>query len=196
MSEHRHTIPNEWLALYYDGELDAQRREQVETHLPVCVSCQQELAALQALSSILAVDRVDENALASRSVRSAWRELEPRLPERAVVTPLLRWLPGIGLLIATVFVQFIAVVSAVVTLAAGQLGWISQPVSWLDRALSGWLLGWITWLLPVPESGWGLVLFSIILSAWLAVLYLAWLGYIWLERHQPVVQMEVSTRLS
>lgn len=186
MSEHSHAIPNEWLALYYDGELDAKRREQVEAHLPVCVLCQQELATLKALSDVLAVDRFAENALASQSARS---ELEPRLTERGTATSsLLRWLPGIGLLVANVSVQFIAVVSVVVMLAAGQLGWIAQPIEWLDRALSGWLLGWITWLLPIQGDGWGLSLFLIILSAWLAVLYLAWLVYMWLDRQSQAMQ--------
>ncbi len=189
MSERSHAIPNEWLALYYDGELDTLRREQVEDHLRVCVPCQQELAALKGLSSLLAVDRLGQDVLASRSVRSAWRELEPRLPERAPAAPsLLRWLPGIGLLIANVLVQFFAVLSVVVMLAASRLGWIAQSVDWLDAALSDWLLGWATWLLPVWWSGWGLSLFLVMLSAWLAVLYLAWLSYVWMGRRQPATQ--------
>ncbi len=185
MTEHPHAIPNEWIALYYDGELDTLRREQVEAHLQLCGACQQELAALKGLSRLLAVDRLGEDALADRSVRSAWRELEPRLPERAAAAPsLLQWLPGVGLLIASVLVQFIAVAS-VVLLAASQLGWIAPPVDGLDRALSGWLLGWIMWLAPAPWSGWGLSLFLVILSAWLAVLYLVWLAYVWMDRRQP-----------
>ncbi len=187
MTEQPHAIPNEWIALYHDDELDTVRREQVEAHLPACLSCQQELAALKGLSSLLAVDQLSQDALTSRSVRSAWRELEPRLPERAAVAPsLLRWLPGFGLLIANVLVQFFAMVSVVVMLASAQLGWIAQSMDWLDRALSDWLLGWITWLLPVSWSGWGLSLFLVVLSSWLAVLDLAWLAYIWMERRQPI----------
>ena len=194
MSEHSHVIPNEWLALYYDGELDSRRREQVEAHLPACVLCQQELAALQALSTALAIDRLPENALTTQSARLAWRELEPRLPGRGTSTSsLLRWLPGIGLLMANVFVQFIAAVSLGVMLAAGQLGWIAWPIQWLDRALSGWLFGWITWLLPIQEGGWGLSLFLIIVSAWLAVLYLAWLVYVRLDRPSPAIQPMVRS---
>lgn len=187
MTEYPHAIPNEWLALYYDGELDAMRRDQVEAHLAVCVACQEELAALKGLSDLLAADRLGSDVLASQSIRSAWNEVESQLPDRTAAAPsLLRWLPGLGLLIANVLVQFIAMVSVVVMLAAGQLGWIAQLVDGLDRALSDWLLGWIAWLLPIPLSGWGLSLFLVILSAWLAVLYLAWLGYIWMERRQPI----------
>ena len=193
MSAESHEISKEWLALYYDGELDARRREQVEAHLPTCEPCRQELAALKSLSDVLVVDRLSDVALASQSARSAWRELEPRLIDRAAAAPsLLRWLPGIGLLMANVLVQFIAVASVVVMLAAGRLGWIGQSVSWLNRALSDWLLGWITWLLPAQWGDWGLSLFLVILSAWLAVMYLAWMGWMWLERHQPAVQFTTS----
>ncbi len=190
MSEHPHAISNEWLALYYDGELDAKRREEVEAHLPACTTCQRELAALKALSGALAVDRLAANVLMSRSARSAWRELEPRLPERAVVaSPLLKWLPGISLLMANVMVQFIAVVGVAVMLVGGQLSWIARPVAWVNDVLFSWLLGWLTWLLPAQWSGWGLSLFLVILTAWLAVLYLAWLGYMWLDRQRPAMSM-------
>jgi Putative zinc-finger len=189
MSEHPHAIPNEWLALHYDGELDAKRRQQVEAHLPTCAACQRELAALKALSGALAVDRLADDALVSRSARFAWCELEPRLPERTVAaSPLLQWLPGIGLLMANVFVQLIAV-AGVVMLVAGQLSWIAQPVAWVDDALFDWLLGWLAWLVPAQWSGWGLSLFLVVLSAWLAVLYLAWLGYVWLERQRPATNV-------
>ena len=189
MSEHSHAIPDEWLAQYYDGELDAQRRAQVEAHLRLCIPCQQELTALEALSSVLAADRLDTEALANLSVHTAWRALESRLPERTATAPsLLGWLPGIGLLIATVLVQFIAVTSVAAMFAASLLGTIAQPLDWLGRALSGRLLGWITWLVPVSWSGWGLSLSLVILSAWLAVFYAAWLGYMWMERRQPATQ--------
>ena len=190
MNEYSHAISNEWLALYYDGELDAKRREQVEAHLPACTACQRELAALKALSGALAVDRLAANALVSRSARFAWRELEARLPERAVAaSPLLKWLPGMGLLMANVMVQFIAVVGVAVMLVGSQLSWIAQPVAWVNDVLFDWLLGWLTWLLPAQWSGWGLSLFLVILTAWLAVLYLAWLGYMWLDRQRPATSM-------
>jgi hypothetical protein len=192
MSEHAHAIPDEWLALYYDGELDAKRHEQVEAHLLTCTACQRELAALKALSGALLTDQMAADALGSRSAR-LWRELEPRLPERAVVaTPLLKWLPGMGLLMANVLVQFIAVVGVAVMLVVGQLSWIAQPVAWLDDALFGWLLGWFAWLVPTRWSGWGLSLFLVVLSAWLAVLYLAWLGYLWLDHRRPVAHMALA----
>jgi anti-sigma factor RsiW len=189
MSEHSHPIPNEWLMLYYDGELDDSRREQVEAHLLACIPCQEELAALKALSTVLATDRLGTEGLANPTVQTAWRELESRWPERTVTaSSLLGWLPGIGLLIATVLVQFIAVIGVAVMIAACLLGPIAPPLDMLDRALSGWLFGWITWFVPVSWSGWGLSLSLVILSAWLAVFYAVWLGYMWMECRQPVPQ--------
>ena len=179
MSEPQHMIPNEWLGLYYDGELDATRRQQVEAHLPSCADCQRALAALQALSRVLAVDRLS----APENVRLTWAELESRLPERAKTEPsLLQWLLGIVLLIANVMLQFIAVASVVVMFMAGQLGGIALALAWLNRALSDWLLGGIAWLLPAQWNHWGVSLLLVIMSAWLAVLYLAWLGSVWLKR--------------
>ncbi len=194
MSERPHAIPIEWLALYYDGELDAQRLEQVAAHLSSCAECQRELAGLKALSRVLAVDRLADNALTSRAVHAAWNEFESRLPERAPNGPALGWLPGIGLLIANVAVQFVAVVSVAVMLAANRLGGMAPSLAWLDRALSDLLLGWIVWLLPAQWSDWGLSLLLIMLSAWLAVFYLAWLAYMWLHRQPPpALQLETAS---
>jgi anti-sigma factor RsiW len=193
MNAESHEIPNEWLALYYDGELDAVRREQVQAHLPGCEPCRQELAALEALSRALAVDRIDEAALGSRSALAAWRELEPRLPERTAPAPaILRWLPGLGLLMGSVLVQFVGVASWVVALAAGQFGWVAPSTDWLNDALSGWALGWFAWLVPAQWSGWGLSLLLVVVSAWLAVLYLGWLAFVWLQHPSQAMQRAES----
>ena len=190
MSESHHLIPNEWLALYYDGELDATRRQQVEAHLPSCADCRRELADLQALSRVLAVDRL---AAPENTVRFMWAELESRLPERAKTeSSLLQWLPGIGLLIVNVMVQFVALASVVVMFMASQFGGIASSMAWLNRALSDWLLGGIAWLLPAQWSHWGVSLLLVIVSAWLAVLYLAWLSSVWLKR-QPLASQRMRT---
>jgi hypothetical protein len=191
MSERPHAIPKEWLAAYHDGELDETRRQQLEAHLPTCASCRQELAALESLSNVLAVDQLADGALTS--LPAFWRRLEPQLPDRAPATlSLVRWLPGIGLLMANVLVQFIAIAGVAVMLVAGQLSWMGQLVAWVDDALFDWLLGWLTWLVPAQWSGWGLSLFLVVLSAWLAVLYLAWLGYVWLDHRRPVVRLALA----
>jgi anti-sigma factor RsiW len=188
MSEHPHAIPNEWLAAYYDGELDEIRREKVESHLLTCVSCQQELAALKSLSNALAVDRLSDDARVSRA--EFWRKLESQLPDRApVVQSPLRWLPGIGLLLINGLVQFGAAASVVVMFVAGLLPWKAQPLTWLSRAAASSVMGWLVWLLPDQWSGLGLAAFFVVISAWLMVLYLAWLGYVWRYRWHPAVRV-------
>jgi anti-sigma factor RsiW len=190
MSEHSPAIPNEWLTAYYDGELDEVRREKVEAHLLTCVSCQQELAMLRSLSDVLAVDPLPEGVLASRS--EFWRKLESQLPDRAPIAQSpLRWLPGIGLLLINGLVQFGAAVSAVVMLIASFLPQGTQPLTLLSRAAASSVMGWITWLLPNEWSGLGLAAFFIVISACLAVLYLAWLGYMWRYRWPSAVRMVV-----
>jgi anti-sigma factor RsiW len=188
MSEHPHTIPNEWLAAYHDGELDETRREKVEAHLPTCASCRQELATLKSCSDALAVDRLPDDALVSRA--EFWCKLESRLPDRVSVeqSPF-RWLPGIGLLLINGLVQLGAAVSAVVMIIVSLLPSETQPLTWLSRAAASLVMGWLTWLLPDQWSGLGLAAFFVVISACLAVLYLAWLGYIWRYRWHPAVRV-------
>ena len=188
MSEHSHPFSG-WLAAYYDGELADARRAELEAHLPTCASCRQELAALQSLSSLLAVDRLPDDVLTSQAARLALRMLESQLPDRASVTlSPVRWLPGIGLLLANGLVQFVGVASLVVMLIASQLPGAGRSVAWLDRVAAGRVIGWLTWLLPGQWSSLGLAMFFVVISAWLAVLYLAWLGYAWRSRWQPAMR--------
>ena len=188
MSEHPHAIHNEWLTAYFDGELDEARREKVEAHLLACASCQQELAMLRSLSDVLAVDPLPENVLTSRA--EFWRKLESQLPDRSPVEQsLFRWLPGVGLLLINGLVQLGAAVSAVVMIIASLLSPESQPLTWLSRAAASSVMGWRTWLLPDQWIGLGLAAFFVVISACLAVLYLAWLGYMWRYRWPSAVRV-------
>ena len=63
MSSTGHPIPAERLSAYYDGELDAARREQVEAHLNGCAECRRALADLKSLSEALSADAVPELSL-------------------------------------------------------------------------------------------------------------------------------------
>jgi anti-sigma factor RsiW len=190
MSERPHAIPNEWLVAYHDGELDDTRRTQLEAHLLTCASCQQELTALQSLTGVLAVDRLPASALTDQAARLAWSRLEPQLPDRAPVTlSPVRWLPGIGLLLASGLVQFGAATSVVVMLAASLLPWAARPLAWLGRVAASSVMGWLAWLLPDQWSGLGLATFFVVMSAWLAALYLVWLGYAWRYRRQAAVSL-------
>jgi hypothetical protein len=50
------------------------------------------------------------------------------------------------------------------------------------------VMGWLAWLLPDQWSGLGMATFFVVMSAWLAVLYLVWLGYAWRYRRQAAVR--------
>lgn len=47
------THPTQWLGPYYDGELDADHRQRIETHLISCLECQDQLSQLAVLSEWL-----------------------------------------------------------------------------------------------------------------------------------------------
>jgi anti-sigma factor RsiW len=185
---HPHTIPLEWLAAYHDGELDSARRGAVEAHLPGCASCRQELAALLSLSDVLAVDRLPDDAVTSHA--ALWSKLEPQLPDRspATLSPV-GWLPGISLLLVGGVVQFVAVAVAIVTLVDGRASWAAEPLAWLGRVAAGALVGWLAWLLPEQWAGLGLAGALVIVTGWLAALYLAWLCYAWRYRWQPAMRL-------
>lgn len=188
-ANHLHTIPHEWLAAYHDGELDGARRAELEAHLPDCARCTQELAALRSLSGALAVDRLPDGALTSHA--ALWRKLEPQLPDRRTSMTLspVGWLPGISLLLAGGVVQFVAVVVAVVALVDGRAPWAADSLAWLGSVAAGALFGWLAWLLPERWAGLGLAGGLVILTGWLAALYLAWLCYAWRYRWQPAARL-------
>ena len=189
MSGYLHEIPHEWLAAFHDGELDSARCAQLLTHLPGCALCRQELAALQSLSDVLAVDRLPDSALTGQAAR--WRKLEPQLPDRGASMTLspVGWLPGISLLLVGGLVQFVAVAVAVVTLIDGRAPWAADSIAWLGRVSASALVGWLAWLLPERWVGLGLAGGLVILSAWLAALYLAWLCYASRYRWRPAARL-------
>ena len=191
MSEMPHPISAEWLSAYYDGELDAARRQQLEAHLPGCAECQRQLAALKTLSETLAADTLAAEAAGVPLTDSDafWRQVERRLPARLPVAArpaglkvterrvLVRWLPGFGLLLLNGMVQVSAVVGTVVMLMVSQL---SPAPAWtycVNRLAAASTLGNLAWLLPSAWSGLGLLVFFMMLSGGVVVLYLAWLGY-------------------
>ena len=190
MNETSHPIPAAWLTAYYDGELDAVRRGQLEAHLPGCADCQRQLAALKSLSQTLSADELPGRALADDA--AFWRRLEPQLPDRALAgqasarpapakvsgrSVLLRWAPGIGLLLLNGVVQVTAVVGSVVMVIASQLSPMPAWAFGLDRLAAASTVGWVACFLPADWSGLGMFALFMMFSAGLAVLYLAWLGY-------------------
>ncbi len=185
MSRLDHPIPGEWLTAYYDGELDAARRDQVRAHLPQCAECRRELAELEALSQTLAADALP--LAAGTGPVDFWRGVQSQLPDRRPAQPirtplsargiLLRWSPGIGLLLLNGVVQVAAVAATALMLIVSPLSGAPGWATWSSRLAADLTLGWAAWLLPAGWSGVGVFLFWVSVSAALAVLYLAWLGY-------------------
>jgi len=184
MSPLAHTIPPEWLTAYFDGELDGARRQQVEAHLAECPECRQELEELKTLRQALASLALPPAA--PTGAQDFWRGVEAQLPPRQPGPPaapvharhvLLHWSPGILLLLINGVVQVAAVAAAAYLMLAAVLQWTPAWAASLLRVVTGFGLGWPTWLLPANWGGWELLGFWLVVSAELAVLYLAWLGY-------------------
>ncbi len=184
MNDSSHPIPLEWLEPYHDGELDAERRALVDAHLPECATCQQELAELQHLRETLWADSLPDDALTDGKV--FWQGLKARLPERAAtaanasISPrqlFSRWLPGLSLLLLSSVVQVLAGIVAVVWLVLPPLGPLPAWAGTLDHLTADILVGWPMWFVPDNWSGLGFTVLILLISAGLAILYLAWLGY-------------------
>ncbi len=141
-------------AVYLDGEITPSERKLVQAHLAGCACCQQEMAALAAVSSRLG------QALKRRAARAApspqaWSRLEARLARKVRPSPSprrIRWIPmhlapGVSRTLKHIFSGGVtmrkgfafAALAAVLTLATlGILSWrTATPVSAqeiLDRA--------------------------------------------------------------
>jgi hypothetical protein len=90
---------------------------------------------------------------------------------------LLRWAPGLGLLLLNGLLQVAAAAVTAALLLAAPLGALPAWAAWLYRLTTGATLGWLGWVMPAGWGGLGLFLFWLTVSAALAVLYLGWLGY-------------------
>jgi anti-sigma factor RsiW len=185
MSPFTHPIPAEWLTAYYDGELEGAQQDQMEAHLRQCAECRHELEQWNALSQTLASDQSSQVALTGQS--AFWRRVQSQLPERRPARPapaplrarsvLLRWSPGIGLLLLNAGVQVAAVAGTALMLVPARLWIVPDWASWGYGLAANAGLGWLAWLVPGSWSGLGLIVSLLTLSGGLAVLYLAWLGY-------------------
>ncbi len=133
----------EWIGLYYDGELPDERRRQVESHLLECPTCRAELAALEQLSRLL---QADPAPAARTSPERFAAQVRLRLPGRAQAQRLraqwlrrLWWLIPFGVLGAQAFFHAALIVSALVWLALA-LNQALPPAAWASPAAFGGLL--------------------------------------------------------
>jgi anti-sigma factor RsiW len=165
MSEH---VLN-WIAAYHDGELNAARRSQVETHLLECPACRAELETLHALSTMLQMNP-------AMPVRTPPERFVAQVPLRTrshPASPALRRMPPVGGLVVPLSVLGIwAFLQAV--LALSQLVLVALPlVGGGPGTLSEWFPGQLALQFFVLELA---------LTAVLAALLWGWLAGWWASR--------------
>lgn len=191
-AQHQNAWP--WLGAFVDGQVDRDRQAAIEQHLRNCPLCQEEVAGLRKLSSLLVAQPVP----AALSQVSLWPDLGPQLVARRAANPRqgsvgwLDWLPPAGLLLAQILLHGVALAGLVLSAAIVFFG--LQPLAWLplERATAGMAsiadslrllpVRPITGLLPDLPVGvdqmLGLVLPTVLwlfLSGIVTMLYLSWL---------------------
>ena len=207
----RHPTPVR-LAGYADHELTPEKACEVEHHLVCCHQCQAELAQLRSLSGTLQEFGVPE-ALGEHT----WDRVARRLSEREKhpqqsQTGLLRWLPPVFLIGATVMLQAVLIITPVLWLLSSLgpfdvraivLGWLpagAQIPSLPLEDVTGSVLSWLV-AAPLGPSlraliqSYGVDVTNVLswlvpsglgtlASIVLTLLYLSWLTAYWkLSRH-------------
>lgn len=191
-----------WLGAFVDGEVDPRRRAAIEQHLAGCRLCQEEVAGLSSLSSLLAAQPLPEALSQAR----LWPALAPQLAfRRSAKTQQgsfgwLDWLPPAGLLLAQAVLHDVALAGLVLSLAVALFG--LNPLAWLPLdtatafmasvadAMKVLPVQPITGLLPdLPASAGQMLGLALPAALWLTlsaivvVLYLAWL-LAWCQRRR------------
>lgn len=184
-----------WLGAYLDGEVSSALREQIEAHLEGCLACQEELASLEQLSSLLHSSPLPahptSDAVFARQVLERISQPVPPLWQRALR---LSWsLAPLFVFAVWAFYQAVSLVSG---LLLTWLPWIPgaedavQAFSPTSVGMGSWLLSGllnlvnpgfleaaplVSWLEPVGIQA----LLNLALLAVLAVLFLSWLASWW-----------------
>jgi anti-sigma factor RsiW len=184
MSENAHPVPSDWLTAYYDGELDVVRQAVVATHLLTCDECRRELEALRSLSEALSADKLDSRALTDED--AFWQTLGTRLPNRrpasANITTrkvVIRWLPGLSLLVLYGAAHVVALMGTGLMLVLGSTAHLPGWTHGLDQLAASATLGWLAYTWPAEWTGLGFFAMFVGISGSLALAYLAWLAYEW-----------------
>jgi anti-sigma factor RsiW len=162
---------SELLAAYHDGELPANRQDQVENHLQDCPDCRAELEAFETLSTFLKADPVPDHTPAELFAA----QVQLRLPRPArshahqtrVQSP--RWMLGVplALIILWAFLQAAINVTAFILNAGHVLGPRTALFnSWINTQ-------------GLFESSANLLLFNAILLIGITILWSAWMA-LWL----------------
>ena len=138
----------QWIGAYLDGELPAQQRQQVETHLEGCSTCRELIDQAQALSSLL---REAPPAVGLKPERQFVAEIglqldrQPAQVNRWGQVLQLGWLLiPVGLCLAVVFFETLFVISLLVQFIPGLKEMVTSQVAFLPI---------LSLTLPEPVSG-------------------------------------------
>ncbi len=207
-------LVREWLGAYLDGELNAERRAWVESHLAGCEGCRRELENLRSLSEWLHASPLPAS---ERSAEAFLEQVLARLPEPERPW----WQRGLrlglayapmALFAAWAFFQAVSWVSTALLVALAMFpglpflpavaapggptgGWLAQNLAGLAPFGSLAELSGLTSLAPLGDLSWlpwfgPLAIFSLGITAVLAVLFLAWLAGLWSQRKQKMLNAE------
>lgn len=190
----------QWIDAYLDGELPAQQRRQVETHLEGCSKCSELINQAQALSSLL---REAPQAVGLKPERQFVAEIglqldrQPAQVNRWGQVLQLGWLLiPVGLCLAVVFFETLFVISLLVQFIPGLKEMVTSQVAFLPI---------LSLTLPEPVSGllnlFGF--FNVFEWNWLtgllglgsiSLLYLGWLASWWVRNQGDRSTLAISQR--
>lgn len=183
------------LGAYLDCELYGGQLLKVEAHLKDCLTCQEELRSLQALTVVLSEVPLPDFPRPERFTT----DVSLRLP-RKPLTPLRRqaveigwWLAPVGLILMWIFIGTVILVSNMV-LTADEFGLLNNASAWLVSSTSGGIIysaflgqfdlldnSSLLWLAR-SESFTRSVVLNIFWQVSIAMLYLSWIA-IWWAQH-------------
>ena len=185
----------ELLGAYLDGELRSIQLHKVEAHLAECLVCQEDYAALQALSATLQEASLPDFSSPERLATDVALRLprRPSVPTHNKVLNVGWWLVPLGLIITWIFISTTFLTSDLVT-AANDFGLLNSASDWLVSSSSieanysaflgqfGYIetdiLQWFT----ISESFTRNFISNFFWQVSIVMLYLSWIA-IWWARH-------------
>jgi len=184
------------LGAYLDGELGSKQLHKVEAHLAECLVCQEEYAALQALSATLQEAPLPDFPSPERLATNVALRLprRPSAPTHNIILNVSWWLVPVGLIITWIFISTTFLASDLVT-AAHDWGLLNSASDWLGSSSSNdanysTFLGQFGFLEPgtlqwftVSESFVRNFISTFFWQGSIAMLYLSWIA-IWWTRHK------------
>ncbi len=160
---------------YYDHELNARQRLQVQAHLEQCASCRAQLACIERLSQVMA----DYSLPATLTSAETFRARVMLRVARRKRLPRGTWIwYAVSASVGSVLVLFQTFAGLLAFLLTCGLSTITWP-SW-----AGWPGEYGIWLGRLLPLGWGLFNFSIYVSLCIVIFlllvpYAGWVGLLW-----------------